>query len=343
MKNQKLQAIDLFSGCGGLSLGLKKSGFDVIAAVEIDSLAAETYAQNHKNTKLIEQDIRKINPTKLMKDLGLKKGDLDLIAGCPPCQGFSTLRTNRKTVAVQDYRNNLMFNFLDFVRAFLPKAIMMENVPGLAKGRRIAKFVSELKSLGYEVKFDVLNVAHYGVAQRRKRFILVAGHKRSIDFAKPAKKMITVGDALKGLESPLKSFDPAHNHGEKRNEKIREMISYIPLNGGSRTSLPKRLQMKCHQKTKGFLDVFGRIKWDDVGPTITGGCINPTKGRFLHPFENRTITVREAALIQSFPKSYYFSMRKGKHGAALMVGNALPPEFIRRHAKVIKDSILGEK
>lgn len=336
---QKLTSIDLFSGCGGLSLGLKKAGFNTLAAIEIDSLAAETYRQNHPDTLLINNDIRKVNLKKLRGQLELKKGDLDLLAGCPPCQGFSTLRTNKKVVSVDDPRNSLMFRFLDFAIEFMPKTIMMENVPGLAKGRRIKKFIEALNDLGYIVNFDVLNVADFGVPQRRKRFILIASKNQFVPFAKPDSHRVLVQDVLKDIESPTKSKDPAHNHGETRSARVREVISAIPKNGGSRSSLPKRLQMKCHENGPGFNDVYGRIKWDAVAPTITGGCTNPSKGRFLHPSENRTITVREAALLQGFPKNYFFSMRKGKGKASLMVGNALPPEFIKRQAIEIKKVI----
>jgi DNA (cytosine-5)-methyltransferase 1 len=333
---EKYCAIDLFAGCGGLTQGLKKAGFDVLAGVELNQLASNTYEKNHPEVKLLNQDIRKIDVKKLRSELGLKKGDLDLLAGCPPCQGFSTLRTNKKTVAVNDNRNNLMFEFLKFIDEFAPKTLMMENVPGLQKGKRIKTFVDELQKRGYFVNFDVLNVADFGVPQNRKRFILMASIKETVGFAPALKNKVFVKDVLEGLEIPEESSDPAHNHGESRSEKVKEIISLIPKNGGSRASLPKHLWLECHKGKSHFLDVYGRLKWDGLSSTITGGCVNPSKGRFLHPLEDRTITIREAALLQSFPKNYYISMENGKSHAALMVGNALPPEFIRRQAEHIK-------
>ncbi len=332
-------AIDLFSGCGGLTLGLKQAGFKVVSAIEIDSLAAETYRVNHSGVALLNQDIRTVNVKALRSTLKFKKGDLDLLAGCPPCQGFSTLRTNNKTVAVNDSRNNLMFCFLDFVREFQPKSIMMENVPGLMNGNRITKFVKELETQGYFVNYRTLDVADYEVPQRRKRFILLASRKGPVTFSLPSSKRKTVRDVLEGYEAASVSKDPAHNHGEIRSKKILEVISLIPKDGGSRAALPRRLLSPCHRNTNGFKDVFGRMKWDDVAPTITSGCVNPSKGRFLHPSLNRTITVREAALLQGFPRNYFFSMRRGKYAAALMVGNALPPRFIRHHARQLKKFI----
>jgi DNA (cytosine-5)-methyltransferase 1 len=165
---------------------------------------------------------------------------------------------------------------------------------------------------------------------------LLASLKSTVGFAPKLKKKVFVKDVLSKIEPPGKSNDPAHNHGEMRSKKVKEIISLIPKNGGSRASLPKRLWLDCHKGGSGFLDVYGRLKWDGFSSTITGGCVNPSKGRFLHPIEDRTITIREAALLQSFPKNYYISMEHGKHHAALMVGNALPPEFIRRQAVHIR-------
>lgn len=336
-----LSAIDLFSGCGGLTQGLKDAGFKVAAAVELNKLASDTFLENHPEVCLLNEDIRKIDIKALRKQLKLKKGELDLLAGCPPCQGFSTLRTNRKTVSVDDDRNNLMFELIKFVQEFAPKCIMMENVPGLAKGKRITKFVDQLQSFGYIVNFSVLNVSDYGVPQRRNRFILLASRTAKIDFAQKADAKVYVRDVLKNLEKPHKSNDPAHNHGEARSPKVQEIISLIPKNGGSRSSLPKRLWFDCHLRIdSGFNDVYGRMKWDDFAPTITGGCVSPSKGRFLHPSQNRTITLREAALLQTFPKNYFFSLEGGKQKAALMIGNALPPEFIRRQADQIKKHLV---
>lgn len=342
--SKKLLAVDLFSGCGGLTLGLKQAGFRVAGAVEIDSLAVETYKKNHPEVEVWSEDIRKIKGTEMLRVLGLKKGGLDLLAGCPPCQGFSSIRTKNGRKEAQDERNDLIFDYLRLVKALLPKAVMMENVPALAKNGRMRVFKKELSKLGYNLNGTplILNTADYGVPQRRRRMILVCSRIGNIELPKGEVKKITVREAIGDLPRPGKSGDPLHDMKEKRDVRIAEMISLVPKNGGSRTDLPKRFQLACHKKLpEGFKDVYGRMSWEEVAPTITGGCVSPSKGRFLHPTQNRSITLREAALLQSFPQNYYFSLNKGKQGVALMIGNALPPAFIKKHALAIKKSLLA--
>jgi len=331
---KRLQAIDLFSGCGGLTLGLKQAGFRVIGAVEIDPLAVETYTANHKRVVVWSQDIRKLSIAEVKRRLRLDLGQLDLLAGCPPCQGFSRMTTLNGRFSVRDPRNDLVYQFIRFVRGLRPKSIMMENVPGLARDRRLKKLVFELGKMGYRSNHDVLDAANYGVPQRRRRFIFVAGRKSNIPFAQPSNRKRTVRNAFRRLRHIRKS-DPLHNFPEKRAEKVLKLIRLIPKNGGSRLDLGLDNQLDCHLNCNGFKDVYGRMAWQDVAPTITGGCCNPSKGRFLHPTRNRAITLREAALLQSFPPTYYFSVRCGKFAVAEMIGNALPPEFIKRHAKKI--------
>jgi DNA (cytosine-5)-methyltransferase 1 len=330
----KPKAIDLFSGCGGLTLGLKQAGFKVIGAIEIEPVAAETFKKNHRGVVVWEEDITRVSVAKVMRRLNLDPGQLDLLAGCPPCQGFSTITTLNGRIG-KDLRNDLVFQFLRFVRVLQPKAIMMENVPKLAKNRRFKELRAELKRLGYEINHSVLNAAKYGVPQRRRRLILVAGHQKKIPFGKPFYRLRTVREAFRKLGKRRAKSDLLHNLPEKRTAKVNALIRQIPRDGGSRTDLGVNRQLDCHQRCDGFKDVYGRMAWNEVSPTITGGCFNPSKGRFLHPVKNRAISMREAALLQSFPPDYFFSIKRGKTSVAQMIGNALPPEFIRRHARSV--------
>jgi DNA (cytosine-5)-methyltransferase 1 len=330
-------AIDLFSGAGGLTQGLKQAGFNVVGAVESVKTYADSYILNHPETNLKQMDITRIDPVEYAKELGLKPGDLDLLAGCPPCQGYSTIGTRNRGQR-NDPRNELVYEVLRFAVAFQPKTIMMENVPALDKDERLQKLVGELERIGYNIDHKVLKMSHYGVPQARRRMILLASRFGDIEVVKQeldTSKMSTVRDAISFLPMVGESGDPLHDMTEKRSDKIKKFISMVPKDGGSRTDLAEEFQLECHKKTTGFKDVYGRMAWDKPSPTITGGCISPSKGRFLHPEEDRSITLREAALLQTFPKDYKFSFASGKHGIAMMIGNALPPKFIEFHARIL--------
>ena len=230
-KIKKYKAIDLFCGAGGLTLGLKQAGFEVIAGVEINDAAIETYSINHKTHKIYQFDIRKLSPRKMMTELGIGRGQLDLLAGCPPCQGFSTHRTRNKSTSIPDERNNLVFEFVRFVKEFLPKTIMMENVPGLAKDKSMKKVISQLTELGYVFNTDTVvirDAAQYGVPQRRRRMIMLASRLGDIDPPIPAKIRRTVRDVIGHLELPKSSKDPLHSMVAVRSLKVQEIIELVP-------------------------------------------------------------------------------------------------------------------
>lgn len=340
MSKPRFTAIDLFCGCGGLTQGLKEAGFQVIGALDNDPIAVETYRSNHGEVGVVESDITQVDPRLFMKGVGLKVRELSLLAGCPPCQGFSTIRTLNGRRTVVDKRNDLLFEFLRFAKALRPQAIMLENVPGLRRDSRFECFVDRMKEMGYKGSHRILNAEDYGVPQRRRRLIYMAGLGNTIPFARPSSKMMTVRQAIGDLPAAGQSGDSIHDLTENRKEKTLELIRKIPPNGGSRGDLPGEFQLPCHQTCDGFKDVYGRMAWDKVAPTITGGCFNPSKGRFLHPEEHRAITMREAALLQGFPRSYRFPSRVGKTALAVMIGNALPPPFIKAHAQSIIDQLV---
>jgi len=327
-------AIDLFSGAGGLTQGLKQAGFRVVGAVEFHPTYAESYLMNHPEVDLKVGDITTVEPSAFMRKLKLKTGELDLLAGCPPCQGYSTIGT-RNRGKKDDPRNELVYQVLRFALVFRPKTIMMENVPALAKDARLVKLKAGLEACGYKIDVKILNMSHYGVPQARRRMILLASRLGKIEVIAQeldSKHMATVRDAIAFLPPVGGSGDSLHDIVEQRKPKTQKMVALIPKDGGSRTDLPSKYQLECHKKTTGFKDVYGRMAWDKPAPTITGGCSQPSKGRFLHPAENRTITLREAALLQTFPRDYKFSFKSGKQGVATMIGNALPPTFIQFHA-----------
>lgn len=339
MPEHKFNAVDLFAGCGGLSEGLRQAGFRTIAACEIDPVAVATYRINHPDVHVFEEDIRRVDPS-LMREF-LNGEPLHLLAGCPPCQGFSSLRRLNKKRSVRDGRNSLVDEYYRFIDELRPLTIMMENVPGLQNYFKFQDMLKKLKGIGYRFDTAVVNVANYGVPQRRKRLILVGSLLNEISIAPRINIKKTVAMCIGSMESVEETLDPLHKIVAKHTEKIMEMIRQIPKNGGSRTDLPKRYILECHKRENvGFNDVYGRLKWDDYSSTITGGCLNPSKGRFLHPSEDRSISAREAALLQTFPKEYKFPKDATKTKISLMIGNALPPEFCRLQAKNILEHLV---
>jgi DNA (cytosine-5)-methyltransferase 1 len=332
---KRLKAIDLFAGCGGLTEGLRKAGFDVVLAIDSDRLAVETYRRNHPKTRAIRADITKVSPQTVMKRVGLRIGELDLLAGCPPCQGFSTMRTLNGSRDGDHKMNDLVWVFLKFAIALRPRTIMLENVPGLAKDSRFQIIRTRLRHLGYTVSYAVLNAADYGVPQSRRRLVMVASREFRAALAEPLKRQKTVRKALANLAEPGRGFDALHDYAERRAPNVQRIIAAIPKDGGSRSQLPPELVLPCHRRMDGFKDVYGRMRWDGPAPTITGGCINPSKGRFLHPEQDRAMTLREAAILQGFPRNYKFSLTSGRFPTAQMIGNAFPPAFAEHHARLL--------
>jgi DNA (cytosine-5)-methyltransferase 1 len=334
----KLNSLDLFSGIGGLSLGLKEAGFKVLASVEIDKYAVKGYKLNHPDTIVFQEDIRKLN-TDNIKSL-LREEPLHLLAGCPPCQGFSSLRRLNKKRIVKDDRNRLVLEFLRFVQELKPLTVMMENVPGLKDYYLFKQLYRKLKKLGYNPKYNIINVRDYGVPQNRKRLILVGSILGDLNIAEGANIKVTVKDIIGKLPKPSETNDPAHKIIPSHTPKIMEMIKQIPKNGGGRKDIPE-YTLECHKKPNiGFNDIYGRLRWDDYSTTITGGCLNPSKGRFLHPEQDRCISAREAALLQSFPINYKLPVDIPKDKLALLIGNALPPKFSFAQADNIKNHIV---
>lgn len=330
----KFTAVDLFAGCGGLSEGLKQAGFNIIAGIESEKNPARTYKLNHPETVLFQKDIRQFD-TKKIKNI-LKTKPLYLLAGCPPCQGFSSIRRKNKKTPIQDKRNDLILEFYRFIKELKPLTIMMENVPGLVNYKLFKSVITKLKKLKYNIDYKVVDISGFGVPQRRKRLVLLGSVIGKIKVAQGNNTLITVRNTIENLADVNDTEDFVHKIYPKHRPRIKKMISQIPKNGGSRKDLPEKYLLKCHKKKNvGFNDVYGRLRWDDVSSTITGGCLNPSKGRFLHPEKNRCITAREATLLQTFPKNYKFPKDITKTALALMIGNALPPRFSKIQAESI--------
>lgn len=366
----KLKAIDLFAGAGGFSLAAYRTGIDVQIAIELDKLASETYhmnlVENYKaQTQVFCQDINAVDIDSLMKFQGIKVGELDLILGGPPCQGFSTHRINN--AGKDDPRNALLLRYFDFVEKFRPKVFLVENVPGLLWPRH-AEYLNQFFSLthlhGYQVigqKPFILNARDYGVPQNRKRaFILaVRADIDTTDFVWPPEPTHTKSGQQEWVTSscvferppesiliefrdrlvekfniphklaencikqlrwglPITKDDTCNIHMEHSNE-MQDLFKNTPLLG-DRTESGR--QLACHKNYSGHLDVYGRIYPHLPSNTITTGCNNPSKGRFVHPWLPHGISLRHAARLQTFPDDYIF--RGGTMSIAKQIGNAVP-------------------
>lgn len=248
---------------------------------------------------------------------------------------MNTLNGKRRE---RDPRNDLVFQYLRLVEELRPRALLMENVPALMQDHRYRKLRKRVLALGYCVADEVHDAAEYGVPQRRRRLIMLAASSGlPVMPAKlPQERWKTVRSAIEPWSDSVgASGDPAHDVSASRQPHVEELIRRVPHDGGSRRDLAPEFQLECHKKCDGFLDVYGRMRWDDVSPTITSGFPNPSKGRFLHPTANRAITPREAALLQTFPPGYQFPMHLGKYPIARMIGNALPPRLAQVHASAV--------
>lgn len=331
-------SVDLFSGAGGMSEGLRMAHFTTKYAFEIDPIASLAYKMNHKKTKVFTQDIRTIKTEKIVK--ALKGQTIHLLAGCPPCQGFSSIRRLNRSQPVEDERNSLINEYVRFVEDLHPYTIMLENVPGLEMSIDFIHSINRLRDIGYHLAYRVVNVRDYGVPQNRKRLVMVGSRLGKIEVANETNERETVRSTIGHLPSPESSNDFVHKIYPHHIPRIQTLITHIPHDGGSLRDIGEEWQLACHQaENVGFSDVYGRLRWDSYSTTITGGCLNPSKGRFLHPVQNRCITAREASMLQTFPIDYKFPVSAAKTKIALMIGNALPPRFCKIQADNIRNHL----
>ncbi|WXF88533.1 DNA cytosine methyltransferase [Pseudomonas syringae pv. atrofaciens] len=340
---QKPIALDLFCGSGAVSLGLRQAGFEVVGAVDYEAGACRTYRANHPSVRLLEQDIRQVDPDQFAD---LIPGKLDLLVVCAPCQPFSSQNRHKSDA---DSRNDLVAESKKFIIRFNPSLVFLENVPGLASTDIFDEFTSWLRDeAGYDVADPMrVDAAELGVPQRRSRMILVAAKgaslQKAITIARTSR--MTVGHVIRDLPEPpigrtAAEADPLH-YARKHSPLNIERLRHIPIDGGGRESLPLHLQLACHRNAKksAFSDTYGRMSWSDVAPTLTTGCTDITRGRFAHPVQNRAITLREAARLQSFPDEYVFFGNASQ--VAMQIGNAVPPKMMYTIACSLKAALLS--
>ena len=343
----ELRIADLFCGAGGLSFGLRQAGFTPVFAADFDRHACATYAHN-LGAHVHQLDLATIDPNDLASLVREECGTVDVVAGGPPCQGFSIQRRGTKT----DSRNDLVLRFSTFATTLRPRAIVMENVPTIL-GPRGKEFVEQVTSewveAGYSVHRAVLNAAEYGVPQLRRRAFIV-GIRRDLDavFSFPNPRLRpneykTVRDAIADLPPPPRDFSEHPdfpNHRRVAASEINlERLSFVP-EGGGRLDVPLHLQLPCHVNSNGHrhLDVFGRLWWERPAGTLTAMFDNFTRGRFAHPEQNRNITGREGARLQSFPD--HFEFLGPKKDVARQIGNAVAPLMAQAVGEALLEALV---
>lgn len=329
----KYKYIDLFAGAGGMSLGFDKAEFENILAVEYDKCFAETYSFNFPKHNLKVADIKNISNEEIKKLIGNNK--IDVIIGGPPCQGFSIAGKIGRNF-IEDERNQLFKEFVRFVEVIKPRIFVMENVAALKthnKGKTIEEIVKEFERVGYTVKYDVLNAVNYGVPQQRRRIFVIGTLDKENKFNFPEKttKQITIAEALKGLpklESGETSNIPNHN-AMNHSKQMLEKMSYVK-DGGNRNDIPEDIRPKSG-------DIRKYIRYNSNEPSI---CITGDMRKVFHFNQNRALTGRELARIQTFPDDFIFKGNAGK--VQQQIGNAVPPKLAFQIANSVKEVLDNE-
>lgn len=329
------RALDLFCGAGGLSLGLLQAGVDVVAGVDAWTTAIDTYRRNFEHPGTLA-DIAELSATDLRRMLDAPLDDLTVVAGGPPCQGFSIQRIGTD----HDARNRLILEFGRLAAALRPRYILMENVLGLTGGRGLNvlnQFREDLLTNGYRSDVSVVNALDYGVPQNRRRVLVIARQPNAPELnvlPRRPRAVMAVWDAIGDLPAPaapgtVEADDPLHVESRLSNLN-RYRLEHIPPGGGFE-DLPVELRVDCHKGGAariGHRGVYGRLDADQPAGTITARFDSFTRGRFAHPFEHRNITLREGARLQSFPDTFRFTGNREE--VAALIGNAIPPLLARR-------------
>jgi DNA (cytosine-5)-methyltransferase 1 len=355
------KVLDLFCGCGGMSWGLHKNGnFQILAGIDVWNTALETFSKNHNGATAYELDVSDAEPAIIMEELGLSKGELDVIVGGPPCQGFSK-NTPASWRFLEDPKNQLFRAYLRFVEVFQPKVVIIENVAEMfnAYGGVVRdEIIDTLKRFGYEVNATVVNMSDYGVPQKRRRCVFFGSRLGTPTFPKTSNHSISAWSAISDLPkveqgegfngmpydvSPQNKYQQhmrrhsrfLYNHiGRKMQPtQTKRIASIVP--GQGLKDMPPELQVKG-----GYSGAYGRLDYTMIAPTITRWVFHIGSGRFAHPREVRGLTMREAARIQSFSDDFIFL--GSANDQAGQIGNAVPPYYMEQLARNIINSLEGK-
>ena len=344
-----ITAVDLFCGCGGLTHGLMKAGIAVESGLDIDAQSAFAYEANNPGAEYLKRDIQDVTAPQIMNMF--EEGKYTLLAGCAPCTPFSKLTHGM----AEHHAVDLLDNFGRLVKTVKPDLITMENVPELAErgGVVFERFLAILRKhcAPYEPRWAIVKCEHYGVPQSRRRLVLLASRLGQIELPSPRYRYPsqwktvreTIGE-LPSLESgQVDPNDPLHGASRLSDLNLKR-IRKTKRDGGTWKDWPEDLKLACHKKASGstYGSIYGRMWWDKPSPTMTTLCTGIGNGRFGHPEQDRSITLREAAMFQSFPNDYEFwpsDQKLNRSAVSRMIGNAVPPQLAKWLGKALMDHV----
>ncbi|MDR3211727.1 MAG: DNA cytosine methyltransferase [Planctomycetota bacterium] len=353
----KPTVVDLFCGIGGLTHGLRLAGLNVVAGIDLDASCRYAYEHNNQNTRFVSADVSLLRPEEVTALY--PKNALRILVGCAPCQPFSkyTKRYRKgeqnggreKDEWQRDNKWKLLNSFADIARHVLPDIISMENVPELADEQVFADFLDILKQLGYKANYKVIYCPEYGVPQNRSRLVLLASRLGDLTLIEPLHKEKdyptvrgSIGDLPRIAAGVNNQMDFLHTAARLSATNLRRIRSSVP--SGTWHDWDDNLKLKCHKKSSGksYISIYGRMCWDSPSPTITTQFYGYGNGRFGHPEQDRALTLREGALLQSFPPYYAFvdpeqEFNRRKIGGH--IGNAVPVELGRAIGKSMLNHI----
>lgn len=338
-----LACVDLFCGAGGLSHGLIAEGLTVNAGIDIDAACKHAFEANN-NATFHHQDISTVSPESLRSMFG--NAEVRVLAGCAPCQPFSTYAQRYDTLSGPRWA--LLYQFSRLIRGTHPHIVTMENVPLVEKHKVFQDFVNDLQSQGYKVCHRVVDCSRHGLPQSRKRMVLLASKIGAIEIKSPfaSNRVITVRDAIGALDAieqgSASAKDPLHIAARLSETNLARIRASAP--GGTWRDWPSSLIAECHRRGSGntYSSVYGRMHWDQPSPTMTTQFYGFGNGRFGHPDQDRAISLREGAILQGFPSDYSF-LEAGKkvqfRTLGRMIGNAVPVALGRIIGSSIKQHV----
>jgi DNA (cytosine-5)-methyltransferase 1 len=334
----RIKVFDFYSGCGGTSAGLQAAGMEVVFGLDIDPDAGATFRCNFPRAHFLRKDLTHLRANRIEALVREHRGNPILFCGCVPCQPFSKQSPHRKKV--KDDRIPLLSHFGRFVRYFLPEFVLVENVPGLqaitGEPGPLPAFVRLLQNLGYQLAMGTIDCRDYGVPQKRRRFVLLASKIGSIELPPKTHGTRTGRNGFSTVGEWISDLPPIEAGEECTSVLNHRAASLSPLNlrrikatppGGCRLDWPSELALACHATHSGHTDVYGRLRMDQPASALTTRCISLSNGRFGHPLQNRALSVREAASLQTFDRDFRFF--GNLNSMARQIGNAVPTLLAR--------------